>query len=102
MIRRPPRSTLFPYTTLFRSVLRSKKVLVLFGAALVAAALAAVGISAVVSQTVITDGTNRSEKHTSEIQLPTYYRRRLPLAKKKNNALATIGAGLPSAMTDAM
>src|SRR3989440_11619835 len=31
MIRRPPRSTLFPYTTLFRSSLRGKRVIVLGG-----------------------------------------------------------------------
>lgn len=40
------------------SRLRSKKVFVLAGAMLVAAALAAVGISAVTSQTVLADGTN--------------------------------------------
>ena len=39
-------------------VLRSKKILVLAAAVVVAAALAAVGISAVLSQTVIADGTN--------------------------------------------
>jgi hypothetical protein len=39
-------------------ILRSKKVLALLGAALVAGALAAVGLSAVLSQTVLADGTN--------------------------------------------
>src|SRR5256885_16612123 len=39
MIRRPPRSTLFPYTTLFRSLLRGQRAAVLGGPALAALAL---------------------------------------------------------------
>src|ERR1044071_5477728 len=57
MIRRPPRSTLFPYTTLFRSIL--------------AAASAAIGVAAAaVSQLELTrwGSYKRSEEHTSELQ----------------------------------
>src|SRR5215475_14880260 len=58
MIRRPPRSTLFPYTTLFRS-LRAEEILRLFVIAVVGLGLnsAAVWLLA-----------KRSEEHTSELQ----------------------------------
>src|SRR3712207_1911545 len=49
MIRRPPRSTLFPYTTLFRS---GAVVLVLFGALLAGAVLAAVHHAEVIAHRV--------------------------------------------------
>src|SRR5947208_5598688 len=80
MIRRPPRSTLFPYTTLFRSlanlacnfceiakperprVVRSSN-----------------GLS--VTKTMPADG--RSEEHTSELQSPDHLVCRLLLEKKK-------------------
>src|SRR2546423_15503854 len=79
MIRRPPRSTLFPYTTLFRSVslcssepaltqysldvFTSKR----FGQVLLAA-----------------QRSSRSEEHTSELQSLAYLVCRLLLEKKKN------------------
>src|SRR5256885_13082837 len=65
MIRRPPRSTLFPYTTLFRS----RRGLVLPGAGWKAPG---------------TPGTRcRSEEHTSELQSPCNLVCRLLLEKKK-------------------
>src|SRR5256885_5936076 len=83
MIRRPPRSTLFPYTTLFRSHLGA------------------------ISETTATDGdlvietnfrfsmrllavhqSNRSEEHTSELQSPCNLVCRLLLEKKKKNISA--------------
>src|SRR5258708_23151154 len=75
MIRRPPRSTLFPYTTLFRSVGRDEymsevrrvqEFLSGDGAALVSVTSAA-----------------RSEEHTSELQSPDHLVCRLLLEKKK-------------------
>src|SRR2546425_9188575 len=74
MIRRPPRSTLFPYTTLFRSGLG-----VLIAAAGGAAALPGV-LAASSALPVI--GT-RSEEHTSELQSLAYLVCRLLLEKKK-------------------
>src|SRR5436189_3319663 len=77
MIRRPPRSTLFPYTTLFRSirdelVRRSQQEYVQPTAlAMVAAAVGA--------------RDERSEEHTSELQSPMYLVCRLLLEKKKKN-----------------
>src|SRR5438552_14722308 len=84
MIRRPPRSTLFPYTTLFRS----------------GGALAAPG----------RDGRRRdlrrgrpcvarSEEHTSELQSPDHLVCRLLLEKKKPNK-QTINYGHPHTYTN--
>src|SRR5438876_3104341 len=76
MTRRPPRSTLFPYTTLFRSksdlATRKKNPRV----ALVLAGGAVTGTSA-------TRGFFRSEEHTSELQSPVHLVCRLLLEKKK-------------------
>src|SRR2546425_5714033 len=71
MIRRPPRSTLFPYTTLFRSVLVGPTGV---GKTAVAAALGARALITVIS---------RSEEHTSELQSLAYLVCRLLLEKKK-------------------
>src|SRR2546429_7293333 len=92
MIRRPPRSTLFPYTTLFRSI-RAK-----------AALFASVRISdppvhllicrgptsqidrdpSCPSKSYRWQGYDRSEEHTSELQSRLHLVCRLLLEKKKN------------------
>src|SRR3712207_8200175 len=85
MIRRPPRSTLFPYTTLFRSgalagVLRRLDVR-RTREALGVAALAWVAFPATLMVgSVVHD---RSEEHTSELQSRQYLVCRLLLEKKK-------------------
>src|SRR5258708_19256610 len=91
MIRRPPRSTLFPYTTLFRSIivlragglrdtLKRKCREPFSSPALVApASLPAAGRSDV--DLSIRDG-KRSEEHTSELQSPDHLVCRLLLEKK--------------------
>src|SRR5256885_11564387 len=73
MIRRPPRSTLFPYTTLFRSP--AARVVGLVKSFGTATALA--GISAALPR-----GRIRSEEHTSELQSPCNLVCRLLLEKK--------------------
>src|SRR2546426_8432367 len=89
MIRRPPRSTLIPYTTLFRSDngaiadwsvnggLNRKNEFLLDGAPNNAQA----------------GGNNRSEEHTSELQSPCNLVCRLLLEKKKEDA--SVSANLP-------
>src|SRR5438445_13397904 len=73
MIRRPPRSTLFPYTTLFRSGMSSTIRIVL-------AARSAAGSAAI-------SNPHRSEEHTSELQSRQYLVCRLLLEKKKKKEL---------------
>src|SRR2546427_8912506 len=83
MIRRPPRSTLFPYTTLFRSAkdLRSRSPAGAVGfdhsAARDAANLFARRVS----------GKDRSEEHTSELQSQSNLVCRLLLEKKKRTLM---------------
>src|SRR5256885_3246330 len=78
MIRRPPRSTLFPYTTLFRSRARNRAVLEeRFGLDRDNGPL-----MSVVSR-LTTDISGRSEEHTSELQSPCNLVCRLLLEKKK-------------------
>src|SRR3712207_8464895 len=88
MIRRPPRSTLFPYTTLFRS--GGHAVLVaLEGVDLAVVAQEAEGLGplprrrGVGREPGVEDG-QRSEEHTSELQSRQYLVCRLLLEKKKN------------------
>src|SRR3712207_6967604 len=87
MIRRPPRSTLFPYTTLFRSHWRGR-----IAASSAAgnprrrgAGAPAPGTSArsVARSVVNTRAIARSEEHTSELQSRQYLVCRLLLEKKK-------------------
>src|SRR5256885_9930748 len=89
MIRRPPRSTLFPYTTLFRS-LRFRRLFTCvesFSSACVNARTAA-------SRSPVFQ---RSEEHTSELQSPCNLVCRLLLEKKKNcRGLALLIARSPS------
>src|SRR5947207_8876067 len=86
MIRRPPRSTLFPYTTLFRSAAASvpSSVTVPAGATsatfTVNTSIVVVATSATISATY--DNT-RSEEHTSELQSHSDLVCRLLLEKKK-------------------
>src|SRR3712207_7149023 len=91
MIRRPPRSTLFPYTTLFRSVLVGNELevacahpedrVVLHHAARDGPDVGTAGASSLgwVER-------SRSEEHTSELQSRQYLVCRLLLEKKKNSS----------------
>src|SRR5258707_3034031 len=78
MIRRPPRSTLFPYTTLFRSTTCLRNRLVLAHATSSSAIRLSVSASAISAL--------RSEEHTSELQSRQYLVCRLLLEKKKKNS----------------
>src|SRR2546422_8356058 len=81
MIRRPPRSTLFPYTTLFRSH-DDSKIIVSFGVARVQRHRAGQFVVSVLRPTLAE--INRSEEHTSELQSRLHLVCRLLLEKKKN------------------
>src|SRR3712207_7394962 len=94
MIRRPPRSTLFPYTTLFRSARRLRRPAVRLrrgGAGRVPAVLR-VPVPVVDEPAAAADRAGlvplhrdlRSEEHTSELQSRQYLVCRLLLEKKKN------------------
>src|ERR1017187_8629245 len=83
MIRRPPRSTLFPYTTLFRSRIARKRV-----------------IDQSFQDTGVFAHIHRSEEHTSELQSPMYLVCRLLLEKKRgfrrpNGRIPSCTLGIP-------
>src|SRR3712207_7735352 len=82
MIRRPPRSTLFPYTTLFRSI---ETAAALYEESLAVArrlenTRGIAGLLISLGRVAL-----RSEEHTSELQSRQYLVCRLLLEKKKNN-----------------
>src|SRR2546427_7756022 len=84
MIRRPPRSTLFPYTTLFRSTIGGAPVMVsLDGVTLPDGSRLAVAIRAEHVRVGRAAAACRSEEHTSELQSQSNLVCRLLLEKKK-------------------
>src|SRR5690348_17801937 len=76
MIRRPPRSTLFPYTTLFRSSTN-------------AFCVARFSCTSLTTTSFSKPAGPRSEEHTSELQSPVHLVCRLLLEKKNNIYLIT-------------
>src|SRR3712207_7850842 len=91
MIRRPPRSTLFPYTTLFRSLaaLGAEGGLLLVGEEAVGVVVAELGVLPG-GQAAGLDLLVRSEEHTSELQSRQYLVCRLLLEKKKTTKTQTL------------
>src|SRR3712207_7768383 len=98
MIRRPPRSTLFPYTTLFRSSRPAPQPLATSpspvsshrqGLLLCLVSAAGFGAMAIFAKRAYDAGFDvvRSEEHTSELQSRQYLVCRLLLEKKKNSHL---------------
>src|SRR3712207_7401849 len=95
MIRRPPRSTLFPYTTLFRSQQSMRSAV---GSMWLIEDTAGNTVEEVKEQERIYTGLRatlthkygrlRSEEHTSELQSRQYLVCRLLLEKKNNNTLS--------------
>src|SRR5258708_20312904 len=92
MIRRPPRSTLFPYTTLFRS-LAIKLRLGCAPLRRLASGRSSSGLTTgaakVRAKASPPSGEKRSEEHTSELQSPDHLVCRLLLEKKKKNRQST-------------
>src|SRR3989442_7994684 len=85
MIRRPPRSTLFPYTTLFRSDLERRE-------GTVGHAMAAHVHERPIAGKIVAHGRGppRSEEHTSELQSRPHLVCRLLLEKKKKTQQASL------------
>src|SRR5258708_21917915 len=83
MIRRPPRSTLFPYTTLFRSV--SELITRVRGGSSTQLQWKVVEAMTTNETSFFRDLPLRSEEHTSELQSPDHLVCRLLLEKKKKN-----------------
>src|SRR3989442_6098647 len=88
MIRRPPRSTLFPYTTLFRSYQVWGRALGQPGGSATITTCAYDDLGALICSSENTLNVNsevaRSEEHTSELQSRPHLVCRLLLEKKKN------------------
>src|SRR5258708_39320408 len=78
MIRRPPRSTLFPYTTLFRSI-------VIVPGSAGSETIAGFCVTALTFRIGL-----RSEEHTSELQSPDHLVCRLLLEKKKDAHISSL------------
>src|SRR5258705_8850320 len=88
MIRRPPRSTLFPYTTLFRSTRCGRR-------STSSAKITVIGVCPARTELILAFGLNantlsRSEEHTSELQSLRHLVCRLLLEKKKNAKQAQV------------
>src|SRR5689334_23763666 len=101
MIRRPPRSTLFPYTTLFRSHRRQFTTRAGHGLPragppdsrrphLDSALVQSVALDRLLGYLRAAAGQTRSEEHTSELQSQFHLVCRLLLEKKKNNKQHTL------------
>src|SRR5690348_17518763 len=94
MIRRPPRSTLFPYTTLFRSTFsarpRSRREMSVSRSSIVHATQWLLAWPAI----------TRSEEHTSELQSPVHLVCRLLLEKKKKIKNITLSSSLSTHLSD--
>src|SRR2546427_9140067 len=92
MIRRPPRSTLFPYTTLFRSLLLQNLLIGVqevrsFNRIEIVARLVSLTLIALVILEGTVSPANRSEEHTSELQSQSNLVCRLLLEKKKRTTI---------------
>src|SRR5258707_10787121 len=97
MIRRPPRSTLFPYTTLFRSIHPHSPGFQSLGDAVGTADITSphrrcetiLGVIALKDRIIfVLKGNDRSEEHTSELQSRQYLVCRLLLEKKKTPTIS--------------
>src|SRR5438552_10234840 len=100
MLRPPPRSTLFPYTTLFRSGRKIRRSptfessitieLKLYGAPSLSTSSAWLCSTLMHSTTPMMFASQRSEEHTSELQSPDHLVCRLLLEKKKKQKKITV------------
>src|SRR3712207_7798687 len=87
MIRRPPRSTLFPYTTLFRS--QNKRTNILIDSTCSSNHHIGTDMCKLMNRSQSSNN-GRSEEHTSELQSRQYLVCRLLLEKKKKSNLLSL------------
>src|SRR2546430_12579821 len=99
MIRRPPRSTLFPYTTLFRSIDRVQTTARIGDDAAQAVTKILLGFPAKISGEIVFADADRSEEHTSELQSQSNLVCRLLLEKKKTTTQHLYPLPLTSTLT---
>src|SRR3712207_7742738 len=99
MIRRPPRSTLFPYTTLFRSMVTWCSPSVTSGFIVVSSGSVPRPDRSPADPAPAERSPRRSEEHTSELQSRQYLVCRLLLEKKKNS---TYSIDSPSVSTSSV
>src|SRR5260370_6827320 len=95
MIRRPPRSTLFPYTTLFRSCSLCSFAPILSPTSTSAMSIERIS-NAVLLSSPLASTAFRSEEHTSELQSHLNLVCRLLLQKKNNTPHPTLSLTLPT------
>src|SRR2546425_8033030 len=92
MIRRPPRSTLFPYTTLFRSQMRGSRNVPTLADSSIQQTFRCSAVPRLTTQIIAKRDFctifGRSEEHTSELQSLAYLVCRLLLEKKKKKVIA--------------
>src|SRR5437764_1842576 len=100
MARRPPRSTLFPYTTLFRSR-RPHRPYPTFTAEAEDESRSLIRVRARSRRSAPRRASRRSEEHTSELQSPMYLVCRLLLEKKKKHLQARLECGKAAPITRA-
>src|SRR2546430_10524685 len=101
MIRRPPRSTLFPYTTLFRSVHKVRSLGDREVSSRAIGELVMEELRHLDEVAYVRFASVRSEEHTSELQSQSNLVCRLLLEKKKNRSSSSaLSAGAASALRD--
>src|SRR5260370_23320697 len=100
MIRRPPRSTLFPYTTLFRSAAARARSCVASQSGQKSCRRRKLSIAHAKCQTWAMESFLRSEEHTSELQSHLNLVCRLLLEKKKKISLTSLGMMIVLSVSD--
>src|SRR3712207_8700574 len=96
MIRRPPRSTLFPYTTLFRSLNTTSTADISFMLLIFFLVASSMNVDKGLMRQLPPMETKRSEEHTSELQSRQYLVCRLLLEKKKKTRCESFAFDVPS------
>src|SRR5438309_5299681 len=97
MIRRPPRSTLFPYTTLFRSLPDEDQ-----GQPGYPRSALLLAVVVILILNAVLRGVQRSEEHTSELQSQFHLVCRLLLEKKKNTIVSLSSSSLTSRVSQSV